>query len=227
MVIGNGDYKSISRLDNPRNDAVLMYRALSRIGFDTSLKLNASAAEFIQAIDGFLQEASEADLILIYYAGHAVQIEGENYLIPTDFVAGAATDDFVRGMIRVGELVGTIEKSGARRTIIVLDACRDNPFTGSAFVDQTPGSRGGLAVPPPILSNNAELTFLYSTAPGQIAIDGDKGNSPFTRAFALAAKVRIEPNHPMLRHVPTAAIWGKPDALSERAMRTFDPSRTP
>lgn len=179
LLIANGTYQNADwNLDNPENDARLIRRSLSRIGFDTRMRLNQVASDGIDTILDFLGSSRESDLNVVYYAGHAFQINGENYLVPTDFTPTGLLQGDVTGMIRLSEVVRAIEQSGGAKTIVILDACRNNPL-------EQDGAQNGLALPPPIVpGSTSEIFFLYATAPGQVAKDGADGNSPFSKALS-------------------------------------------
>lgn len=184
LIVGNGGYENATALDNPINDAALMQRTLASIGFDTLKRTDITLGSTEAMFASFIRSTRGADVSLIYYAGHAVQIGGENYLVPVDFDPGAAVGgQLLDQMVKVDDLVRMIEFSGAKKTIIILDSCRDNPF-GEADGGLAGAVRSGLAAPARIRDNDAEILFLYATAPGQVALDGYGGNSPFTRALA-------------------------------------------
>ncbi|MCX2721390.1 caspase family protein [Roseibium salinum] len=182
LIIGNGAYSNVTPLDNPVNDAELMAKSLAEVGFDVTLITEATQDELIQAISAFgrkLREAGEDATGLFYYAGHGVQSFGTNYLLPVDIALQDAADLSLVG-VPAQAVLRQMFSARNRTNIVILDACRNNPFASV-----------------PDLSDNglAEMkaprgTFLaYSTAPGDIAVDGDGSNSPFTEALA--------------RHLPT------------------------
>lgn len=182
LIIGNGDYlDSALDLDNAENDARLMRRALTKIGFETSMVLNPTADEATYRLLSFLEESRESDFNLIYYAGHGFQINGENYLVPADFEVLPLARGEISGMVRMSTVVDAIQRSGASKTIVIMDACRDNPL-------EQIDAENGLAFPPPIpKESSAEILFVYAAAPGRKALDsireGDR-NSPFTKSLA-------------------------------------------
>ena len=182
LLIGIGNYSDPTLdLDNAENDARLMSRSLSKIGFNTSTLLNADGDDALDRLLDFLADTRPSDFNLIYYAGHAFQINGENYLAPADFEVLPLASGDISGMIRLSQLVQTIQQSGAKNTIIILDACRNNPLEA---IDVGKG----LAQPPPIPQDStAEILFLYAAAPGRVAKDRireEDRNSPFTRSLA-------------------------------------------
>jgi len=177
LVIGNGAYETVTPLDNPVNDAGLMAQALKKAGFDVTLITEATQDKLILAISAFgrkLRDAGAEATGLFYYAGHGVQSFGANYLLPVDIELHDAADLSLVG-VPAQAVLRQMFSARNRTNIVILDACRNNPFVSI-----------------PDLSDNglAEMkaprgTFLaYSTAPGEIALDGDGTNSPFTKALA-------------------------------------------
>ncbi|MEO1491846.1 MAG: caspase family protein [Pseudomonadota bacterium] len=185
LLIGNSRYKHITELVNPGNDVRLMDQVLSRIGFKTEVHQDLSRSNNQAVFRNYINRSASNDVSVIYFAGHAVQIQGENYLIPVDFdISGKSPDDTVGDMVSVSDILRIMERAGARKTIIVLDACRNDPFEGDPAAQAAGIGTPGLAIPPAVKSNDAEILFLYATAPGQVAYDGEGGNSPFTSALA-------------------------------------------
>lgn len=185
LVVGNGAYTTVTPLDNPVNDASLMADALRKVGFEVTLVTDSSQNEMITAISQFgskLRAAGEDATGLFYYAGHGVQSFGANFLLPVDIELQDAADLSLVG-VPAQAVLRQMFSARNRTNIVILDACRNNPFVSI-----------------PDLSDNglAEMkaprgTFLsYSTAPGDIALDGIGGNSPFTEALA--------------RHMPTPGM---------------------
>lgn len=176
LVVGNGAYTSVSALDNPANDAALMRDALEAVGFQVTTLIDADRQSFERAISTFGKSlrADPETVGLFYYAGHGVQSFGSNYLIPVDAMVSDQADlDLVA--IETQSVLRQMYTAGNRTNIVILDACRDNPFvTVPSFDDQ------GLAE-----MKAPTGTFLsYSTAPGMIALDGNGQNSPFTSALS-------------------------------------------
>lgn len=178
LVIGNSQYRS-RPLRNPVNDANLLADSLKAIDFQVTVKEDLSLAEIKEAIREFSKQLSAGGVGLFYFAGHGIQIDGRNFLIPTDFnggqtdVAAQAVDvDFV-----IKEITG---KSGLN--ILILDACRNAPegFTAS--------TKKGLAE---IKNAPADTYIAFSTAPGKTAMDGTGNNSPYTES--LAGNLRLRP----------------------------------
>lgn len=177
LVVGNGAYVNVAALRNPVNDAILMAESLRKVGFDVTLITEAKQDELIRAISEFgrkLRGAGDDATGLFYYAGHGVQSFGSNFLLPVDIALQDAADLSLVG-VPAQAVLRQMFSARNRTNIVILDACRNNPF-----------------VTIPDLSDNglAEIkaprgTFLaYSTAPGDVAVDGDGANSPFTQALA-------------------------------------------
>lgn len=200
LVIGNGDYR-FSPLANPPRDAELTAAALRDAGFDVTLLIDADQVKMKQHIRAFavrLRNAGPDAVGAFYYAGHGVQVEGRNYLIPVAATI-TAKPDLEYETIEAQWVLDMIGDSGARMSIIILDACRNNPFRSF-----TRSATRGLA------RMDAPLGALlsYSTAPGKVAADGDGRNSPFTIALARAIRtpgLKIEDAFKQVRREVLAA----------------------
>lgn len=180
LIIGNSDYEQTGwKLANPERDAILMADTLSAIGFDIQLLIDATEEEMEDAfaIYGERLSAAGPDAVgVLYYAGHGVQSQGANYLIPVD-ARPQTEQDVWRQAPRLGEAIQYIESAGNAVNFIILDACRNNPLPSAS---RTAGG-GGLASVP----RSQGLLIAYSTEPGFTAADGlGANNSPFTRALA-------------------------------------------
>lgn len=176
LVIGNSNYAS-APLRNPANDARLMAQSLREVGFDVHEHLDVDRRAMRRAFADFgqaLYKAGEDVVGLVYYAGHGVQIEGENYLLPVGSQIVDALDVEIEG-IRASSLLATLEDAGNRLNIVILDACRNNPFQST-----TRSVGAGLAR----MDAPTGTLLAFSTAPGRVAMDGDGRNSPYTMALA-------------------------------------------
>jgi len=170
LVIGNGAYKS-APLKNPVNDAQDMAAVLTNLGFQVIHKTNAARRAMVLAVNEFGRKLRKADVGLFYYAGHGMQIEGRNYLIPIGANVVDEQDVEFEG-VDAGRILGKMEAAGNTVNIVFLDACRDNPFSRSFRT----GSRGLLRM------NAPKGSFIaYATEPGNVAADGRGRNSPFTK----------------------------------------------
>lgn len=181
LLIGNSRYEVAAPLRNPENDIEMMAAALEKSGFATSKAANASQADTLAAVEGFIRdvEAAENPVVMVYFAGHGVQLDGENYLLPVDVKVGSK-EEIKAHSLALGQLTARLDALESRLQIIVLDSCRDNPFE-----DQTRGLQRGLAQAPEKLGK----LVAFSTSPGNVASDGDTGASPY--AAALAESVTI------------------------------------
>jgi uncharacterized caspase-like protein len=177
LVIANGAYASANPLTNPANDARLVSNALRQAGFHSvEVKPDLGAAAFRAALRDFRAKAAGADVALVYYAGHGIEANGKNWLIPTDAVL-ASDLDLTDEAIDLDRVLADV--SGAKLRIVVLDACRDNPFGRS-------WRRGTRAVTRGLGGVDADdVLVIYAAAPGQVASDGPGlPNSPFATALA-------------------------------------------
>ena len=182
LVLGNSAYQHTLALPNPKNDAARMSEMLRQLGFEVITGIDGTWSDMRNSIREFVRILPEADAALFFYAGHAMQIKGKNYLIPIDAKLEDSTSlDFET--IELASILGFISDE-KRISIVLLDACRDNPLsrkfarsfgaTRSAFIGR------GLSVP---TSARGNVLIGFSTAPGEVALDGDGNNSPFTTAL--------------------------------------------
>jgi hypothetical protein len=177
LVIGNSAYQNVSRLENPKNDALLVADTLRRLGFALvggGAQVELDKASFDAAVQRFGSQLIGADVALFYYAGHGLQVRGANYLVPITANPTRETDvDFQ--MVDAALVLRQMDGAGTKLNIVILDACRNNPFGGRGLR----ASDGGLAQ-----MRAPEGTLLsYATQPGNVALDGDDGHSPYTRAL--------------------------------------------
>jgi Caspase domain/Protein of unknown function (DUF1566) len=169
LVIGNGAYKS-SRLANPVNDANDMAAALKKCNFKVMKSINATRRKMRRAIREFGEEINKGAVGLFYYAGHGIQVDGENYLVPVN--AEISTEAEVEDeCLKVSSVLRQMESAGNRLNIIILDACRDNPL-GRSFRS----SNLGLAK----MDAPTGSILAYATAPGSVAADGSGRNGLYT-----------------------------------------------
>jgi formylglycine-generating enzyme required for sulfatase activity len=184
LVVGNSNYQKIGKLDNPANDAKLMASALKAIGFQLvgdGPQLDLDKLSFDRVVRDFGDRLQGAEVALFYYAGHAVEVRGENYLAPvTANPAREADVDFE--LLDAKLVVRQMEAAGTRLNLIMLDACRNNPLAGRAFR----ATGGGLAQ-----MQAPEGTLIsFATQPGNVALDGLGDNSPYTKALAETVRSR-------------------------------------
>jgi uncharacterized caspase-like protein len=178
LVAGNSAYQHISMLANPTNDARLMAETLRTIGFTLvggAALIDLDKSSFDDAVQKFGNQIVGADVALFYYAGHGVQVRGGNHLVPINANPTKEADvDFQ--MVDVSLVLRQMEGSGTRLNLVILDACRNNPFGGRGLRS----SVGGLAQ----MSAPEGTIISYATQPGNVAQDGVDGDSPYTKALA-------------------------------------------
>jgi uncharacterized caspase-like protein len=181
LVIGNSSYKNVPALTNPRNDAASIADALRRTGFTTvDLQLDLGRDRLVSALRNFARQAEGADWAVVYYAGHGMEVGGMNYIIPVD--ATIAQDrDIGFEAVPLDQVLNATERA-KQLHLVILDACRDNPFANqmkrSLAVASRSVSRGLAAVEP-----EAGTLVVFSAKDGETSLDGDGINSPFAVAF--------------------------------------------
>ncbi len=180
LVIGNSNYQNVARLSNPANDAAVMTETLKDAGFDVvNSRRDLKTSEMRRALRDFSDQARDADVAVVYYAGHGIEIEGTNYLIPVDAVLERDIDVYDEAF-PLDRVLVTIDPAKQLR-LVILDACRDNPF--SKTMRRTIGSRSigrGLAKVEP---QGPNTLIAFASKAGSTASDGDNKNSPFTAAL--------------------------------------------
>lgn len=180
LVIGNSAYQNVLKLANPVNDANAMTDTLKAANFDiVEGRRDLKATEMRRALRDFADKARTADVALIYFAGHGIEVDGTNYLIPTDALLERDTDVYDE-TFSLERLLTAVEPAKKLR-LVILDACRDNPFLKT--MKRTTASRAiprGLAKVEPASPNTL---IAYSAKAGSTALDGDSKNSPFTTAL--------------------------------------------
>lgn len=180
LVMGNSAYQNASKLANPANDAEAMSAVFKRAGFDVvDIKRDLRANEMRRALRDFADKSRDSDIAIVYFAGHGIEIDGTNYLIPVDAVLERDIDAFDEA-IQLDRLLTVIEPAKQLR-LVILDACRDNPFNKT--MRRTIGSRAigrGLARVEPASPNTL---IAFAAKAGSTATDGESKNSPFTAAL--------------------------------------------
>jgi uncharacterized caspase-like protein len=181
LVLGNSAYQNVARLPNPVNDGTVIAATLKNAGFDVvEERHDLPAAETRRALRDFADRARDADIAVVYYAGHGIEVDGTNYLIPVDAKLERDTDVYDEAF-SLDRILLAIEPAKQLR-LVILDACRDNPFAKT--MKRTVASRAigqGLAKVEPTSPN---MLIAYSAKAGSTALDGDAKNSPFTIALA-------------------------------------------
>jgi hypothetical protein len=183
LVVGNSAYQAVPALPNPANDARAVAGFLTKAGFDVSSAPDLTQADMRKAFGEFADKVTRAGsdtVALVYYAGHGVQIDGENFLVPVDARIARESDVPMQAM-RLADLMNMLSAVPSRMRIVMLDACRNNPFSE---INKTAGH--GLA----IVDAPVGSIVSYSTSPGAEAEDGTGENSPYTTALL---KVGVEP----------------------------------
>jgi len=180
LVIGNSSYQNVARLGNPANDATAITETLKSAGFDlVETRRDLKTSEMRRALRDFSDKVRDADVAVVYYAGHGIEVDGANYLIPVDAVLERDIDIYDEAFA-LDRILVTIEPAKQLR-LVILDACRDNPFAKT--MKRTIGSRAigrGLAKIEP---NSPNTLIAFASKAGSTASDGDSKNSPFTAAL--------------------------------------------
>lgn len=196
LVVGNSAYKS-APLENPRNDAADMSGTLRGLGFEVTTLQDANLRQLRDATRRFEQSVAAADVALIFYAGHAVEAKGRNYVIPVDADVAREyeLDDQAYDAQQWLAMLGDVQSRNTQRVnIVILDSCRDNPMSRQ----WRSASRGLGRMDAP-----SGTLLVYSTAPGKVASDGPKGqrNSPFTKSLLQAMQTPNVPVEQVLKDV--------------------------
>ena len=187
LIIGNSNYKNTALLPNPQNDAADVAQALRVIGFQVTLKVDAEKRQMDQAVAQFARDANDADAALFYYAGHGMQFQGRNYVMPVD----AELQDEISlryEMTAIDDVKAALERSNGVK-IMVLDACRNNPLAAklvrsiSTVTRDVPNVQG-YARP----EKTRGMIVVYATQADDVANDGTGRNSPFSTAFLKEIK---------------------------------------
>ena len=194
LLIGNGAYPT-QPLANTVPDVRLMAQSLRSVGFEVMALENANLEQMLKALNQFSDQLSKRKGVgLFYFAGHGMQLGGDNFLIPTD--SRMAREEEVRSRsLNAQEVLDKMRRAGNRLNLVLLDACRDNPFPRS-----TRSATGGLAW----MDASLGMLIAYATAPGSVAEDGRSSNSPFSKHLAAqltTSGLRIED---VLKRVRTA-----------------------
>jgi formylglycine-generating enzyme required for sulfatase activity len=180
LVIGNSAYQNVAQLVNPANDAAAMATMLKGAGFDVvQLKRDLKASDMRRALRDFTDDVRDADVAIVYYAGHGIEISGTNYLIPVDALLERDIDAYDEA-IPLDRLLTVVDPARKLR-LIILDACRDNPF--SKVMKHNMASRSVTRGLSRIDPSSPNTLIAYAAKAGSTAADGDDKNSPFTTAL--------------------------------------------
>jgi hypothetical protein len=200
LVIGQSAYRSVPPLPNPMNDAKAVSEALTESGFEVSTASDLSQSQMREAISKFagrVESKGPESIALVFYAGHGVQIDGENYLVPIDVEPKREADIPILA-VRLNDVLNALTSIPNRMRIVLLDACRNNPFP---VVSKTAGQ--GLAIVDSKIGTPG--TFVsFSTSPGAEADDGDGTHSPYTTALLPALKEKGVSIEEAFKHVRVA-----------------------
>ncbi|MEO5332882.1 MAG: caspase family protein [Magnetococcus sp. YQC-5] len=184
LVIGNGAYigQNLGTLDNPTHDAEDIAKSLKEFGFDVKVHKNLRKAAMDDAIAEFGRRAGDAHAALFYFAGHGVQIKNQNFLMPIDATAKSEATVAYEG-INVNYILEELENAHSNINMVMLDACRNNSFTGKF----RSGKLRGLAQPGSVPKGTV---IVYATDPGNVAADGDERNGLFTAGLLAGFKAK-------------------------------------
>ncbi len=193
LVIGNSNYQNVTQLSNPTNDAKAISQLLNSAGFEVISATDLNHNEMIEVVQEFSSRIAGRGpntVAMVYYAGHGVQLDGENYLVPVD-ARTSSEPELIDGSVRLVDVMATLEAIPSRMRIAILDACRNNPFRsvndagrGLAMVDAPNGS-----------------IVAYSTSPGTEALDGDGEHSPYASAFLRLAHQKNLPIEQLFKRI--------------------------
>lgn len=175
LVIGNNAYLE-TPLQNAVSDARAIAQALRESGFEVDLVLDATLKDFDRAVDRFASRIHDGDVAMFYYSGHGIQLANENYLVPVDFKAQVEADAKYEA-VPAARVVDRLSEAGGRLNIVVLDACRNNPFRSS---------RSGTKGLAPMESGRGSL-IAYATAPNRTADDNPLGSNGLFTSYVLEA----------------------------------------
>lgn len=204
LVIGNADYVDAGKLKNPKNDATDISAKLTECGFAVATQLNCSHREMDKALKNFKKALNDSDVGLFYFAGHGMQVDGSNYLAAVDTDVSGETEA-KHSSLALNQVIEVMEKANNASSIIILDACRNNPFERAWARSM---SSRGLA---PVYAPRGTIVA-YATSPGQIADDGRGRNGAYTTALLehlATPDCSIEGMFKRVRNTLSAATGGK------------------
>ncbi len=189
LVIGNAAYEEVHKLSNPTRDAQDMARKLTEIGFKVSMRLDLDKTAMNRAVADFYRSIGDLDaMTLLFYAGHAMQLRGHNYLIPITAKLERQAD-LPRNTLTLQYVFDHMRKAGTRQNVVVLDACRDNPYK-----ERRNGGLGTLAGGLAPVEAPPGTLIAYATEPGSYAADGTGRNGTYTKHILrhIAEQLPIE-----------------------------------
>lgn len=198
FIVGNSAYTTAPKLPNPANDARDLAKRLEGLDYNVTLLLDVGRSAFLQRYQSFIASLQEDDLAFFYFAGHGMQVGGENYLFPVDANVDTEAEAKSR-LVPLNALLADLSRA-SRTRIVILDACRNNPF-GDKLVEspaaRSAGATRGLAR----VYAGVGSFIAYSTQPGNVALDGNGRNSPFTDALLRHMNVPGADVHAVMRRV--------------------------
>jgi len=235
LVIGNSNYKTVTRLNNPGNDADDVCKALQRLGFKATCPKDVqTAAEFERHVTAFVDELGPQATGLFFYSGHGVQASGENFLVPTDVSVNSAGENPISQLYPLSHLFAQLARKPEAIKMVVLDACRDDPFAPVPLVGAGNPPAGNVATRSALTKRSLEVVakasygtarindapagtiVLYATASKDTAYDGKGRNGPLTKHFLLNVEKRGMSVEELIKKVTsgvqtdTMEIFGKP-----------------
>jgi hypothetical protein len=196
LIIGNADYLNSPALQNPLNDAAAISTSLKELGFTVLMYLNTDIKSMKKAMDEFGSKLKGFDVGLFYYAGHGMQVKGNNYLIPVD-ASLKIEEDVEYDCVEAGRILGKMEAAGTKTNIVILDACRNNPFSRSWSSRSAEQNDMGLA----FMNAPSGTIIAYATSPGKTASDGTSKNGIYTEALLKYIKVPAMPIEEFFKNV--------------------------
>jgi|GEM_PF-4626779 len=197
FIVGNSNYEYASRLVNPGRDAQDMAQALEGLGYHVTYGADLSRNEMLRQFQDFTRALGEDDLALVYYAGHGLQMGGENYIVPVD--ARLVDENQAKQvLVSLNSLLTDLSRS-TRNRIIILDACRNNPFLEE--IARTMLVRGDAPVGLARVFSGVGSYIAFSTQPGNVALDGQGANSPFAKALLTHIGAAGMDVHAVMRRV--------------------------
>lgn len=186
LVIGNGNYRFFGRLANPVNDAKAIAQKLAGFGIDVQTVLDADRDSFIRSLNTYAERSAPGDIGILFYAGHGVQVDGINYLVPVNMQADGVSAGYLKlAGISLNDVIGYMPPT---TRLIFLDACRDNPATRGLVATRSTSVGVGLA---PVTAATGTL-ISYATRDGAVAEDGNGSNSPYTSALLQHLDVPLD-----------------------------------
>lgn len=176
LIIGNSRYLLGDRLTNPQNDAEDIANKLKSLGFDVILLKDANLAQMLDSIDQFKSKLRQGDVALFYFAGHGLQVDGQNYLVPIDAKMNSRSRVAYEA-VKLSDVSNALAQGNITNNIIIIDACRNDPFPK----ELRDGSRGLARLDSSVRSPKKKLFYLFASAPGTVAQDGKGRNGVFTQ----------------------------------------------